>query len=323
MDAGSARGGGFERTRDGDLHRAIREDGFTLPRGLDTRSTLQIVLSAARPFLYIGAAIALVKSPLPLPLSLLLAFFPVLAAQRAFLTLVHDASHKLYSKDRGVNDLLADFLAAGFIGLFIRKYRKIHLAHHSANGSEDDPEHFGYEVVEKAGGWARFIFRYAVGLEIAYLLGKYHVKQDAYLGQRRVRSTAVDDPRRFEQASVLVAQAALLGTFWALGVWPLYLLWLYTAVTWSPLLSRLRFLAEHPGRGELTLSTRASWWERVYFAPYHFNYHLEHHLWPSLPPYTLQKAHDELLKAGFFERHPQYHARTYVETLSKYGKTTW
>lgn len=318
MEDSSTKGGRFERTRDGDLHEAIREDGFVLPRGLDARSSAWILASAALPFVYIAAAIVLVKSSLPLPITVLLAFLLIVAAQRAFLTLVHDASHKLYSKDRGWNDILADYLAAGFIGLFLRKYRKIHLAHHSANGSEDDPEHFGFEVVERAGGWGRFILRYAAGLELPYLLGKYHVSQDRYLGDHRVRSKTVDNPRRFEKLSVLVAQAALAATFWAFGVWSLYLVWLYAAVTWSPLLSRLRFLAEHPGRGKLTLSTEGSWWERIYFAPYHFNFHLEHHLWPSVPPYRLPRAHAALLRAGFFERHREYSAKSYIETLSKY-----
>ena len=322
MEDGSRKAGGFERTRDGDLHQAIREDGFVLPKGLDARSPLHIVFSAAQPFAYIAAAIVSVSGPLPLPLGVLLAFLLIVAAQRSFLTLVHDASHKLYSKDRARNDLLADYLAAGFIGLFLRKYRKIHLAHHTTNGSEDDPEHFGIEVVERAGGWGRFILRYAVGLEIPYLLGKYHVNQDGYLGDRRIHAKSVDNPRRFEKLSVLAAQAGLFTTFWAFGVWPLYLVWMYAAVSWSPMFSRLRFLAEHPGRGKLTLSTEGSWWERIYFAPHHFNFHLEHHLWPSVPPYRLPQIHAELLHTGFFERHREYHADSYVQTLAKYEPKT-
>ncbi len=318
MEDGSSKGGGFARTRDSDLHQAIREDNFVLPKGLDARSTVRIVLSAVQPFMYIAAAIVAVSGSLPLPVGVLLAFLLIVAAQRSFLTLVHDASHKLYSKDREWNDLLADYLAAGFIGLFLRKYRKIHLAHHSANGSADDPEYFGIEVVERAGGWSRFVLRYALGLEIPYLLGKYHVNQDGYLGDRRVHSKAVDNPRRFEKLSVVVAQAGLLVTFWSFGVWPLYLMWLYAAVSWSPMFSRLRFLAEHPGRGKLTLSTEGTWWERIYFAPHHFNFHLEHHLWPSVPPYRLPRTHAELLRSGFFERHSEYLAASYVETLAKY-----
>lgn len=327
MSDSSRRSGGdgetkFDRTRDGDLHRAIRTDGFKLDPGLNQRSTARVIVSAATPFAYIAVAIGVCTSPVPLVVKLLAAFALVLAAQRAFLTLVHDASHKLYSKDRGLNDVLADFLAAGFIGMLLRKYRKIHLAHHAANGSADDPEFFGYGVVTQAGGWARFVLRYALGMEIAYLLRKYHVGQDAYLGDKQVRRESVDKPRKAEKLSIVAAQLVLVACFWACGVVWLYALWLYVAVTWSPLLSRLRFLAEHPGHGELTMSTRGNWWELVYFAPYHFNFHLEHHLWPSVPPYNLQRVHQALQRSGFFERNPQFLARSFITTLSEYG-TKW
>lgn len=309
----------FKRTRDGDLHRAVRDHGFKLDKQLNDRSLPHIVASAARPFVYIAVAVAMSK-PLPTYLAAALAFLLFFAAQRAFLTLVHDASHKLYSRRRWRNDFLADFLAAGFIGMLLRKYRKIHLAHHAANGSDDDPEFFGFQVVRKAGGWALFVLRYAVCLEIPYLLKKYHVGQDQYLGDKGQRQRSVDEKRRFEKGSILLCQFVLLAVFFAAGeVW-LYGLWLYVAVTWSPLMSRLRFLAEHPGHGELTLCTRGTAWERIYFAPYHFNCHLEHHLWPAVPPYRLKRVHAALRRSGFFRENPQYFAETYLGTLSQYGR---
>ncbi|MCH9688216.1 MAG: fatty acid desaturase [Deltaproteobacteria bacterium] len=308
----------FDRTRDGDLHAALKKEGYRLPKELLQRSKAQILLSGARPFGYIAAAIGLASAGLAWPLVILAALPLFLAAQRAFLTLVHDASHKLYSEDRATNDLLADFFAAGFIGMLLRKYRKIHLAHHAANGSADDPEYFGYEVVTRAGGMARFILRYALGFEILYLLRKYHVGQDEYLGAKRIRKGSVDDVRRFEKLSIVTSQLALLAAMWAGGCLYLYPVWAYVAMSWSPLLSRLRFLAEHPGHGQLTKSTRGTWWELVYFAPYHFNFHLEHHLWPSLPPYRLPEAHDSLLRSGFFERNPSFLANSFVETLGEY-----
>ncbi len=310
----------FERTRDGDLHRAIKADGFKLPPGHAERSVWRVIVSAATPFAYIAAAVIAVRWFPSSFVSWLLAFALFVAAQRAFLTLVHDSSHKFFSRKRELNDILADYIAAGFIGMLLRKYRKIHLAHHAANGSADDPEHFGYEAVTRVGGWGTFILRYALGLEIPYLLRKYHVAQDEYLGRGRIRDESVDKPRRFEKLSIFVTQGLLAGTFWACGVLPLYPLWLYVAVTWSPLLSRLRFLAEHPGRGELTMSTRGTWWELIYFAPFHFNFHFEHHLWPSIPPYRLKGVHAALVDSGFFARNPQFLAESFVKTLSEYGR---
>jgi fatty acid desaturase len=308
------------RTRDGTLHDAIRDEGFVLPDELKRRSTGWIVAYASLPFAYTFGAAALGRSALPWWAQTLLAFPLVLAAQRTFLTLVHEASHKFYAAERATNDVLADFLAAGFIGMLVRKYRKIHLAHHSANGSADDPEFFGYEAVRRAGGWVLFIGRYVVGLELPSLLGKYHTKQDEFLGDARIKAASVDQPRRLEKLSIVACQLFLVALFLLAARAPhLYALWLYVAVTWSPLLSRLRFLAEHPGRGELTLSTRGTLLERIFVGPLNFNRHFEHHGWPAVPPYRLQAVHAALVESGFFSRRGQFLADSYVATLSGYG----
>jgi fatty acid desaturase len=308
------------RTRDGSLHAVIREEGFVLPDELKRRSIGWIVAFASLPFAYTFGAAALGRTALPWWAQTLAAFPLVLAAQRTFLTLVHEGSHKFYFNERGPNDILADFLAAGFIGMLVRKYRKIHLAHHSANGSDDDPEFFGYEAVRRAGGWALFIGRYVVGLEFPSLLAKYHTKQDEYLGDARLKAASVDQPRRLKKLSIVVCQLFLVALFaFAARAPHLYALWLYVAVTWSPLLSRLRFLAEHPGRGELTLSTRGTLWELIFIAPLNFNRHFEHHGWPAVPPYRLPAVHAALVESGFFSVQGQFLADSYVATLSAYG----
>ena len=57
--------------------------------------------------------------------------------------------------------------------------------------------------------------------------------------------------------------------------------------------------------------------ELLYFAPYHFNYHLEHHLWPTLPPYQLPEAHRYLVRDGYFDRHPEFLGNGYLRTLRR------
>lgn len=317
-DSGSLQ---FDRTRDADLHAAIRSERFTLAEASKTRSTAWICACAALPHFYIAVVALIALSPLVWWLQVLLAFAPTLLAQRAMLVLVHDASHRFYSKNRAANDVLADLLAAGFIGMLVRKYRKIHLAHHSANGSADDPEFFSYEVVRAAGGMPRFILGYALGLELPRLLRKYHTKQEAFLGEAAPVAAATEEQRRFEKLSIVTCQLFLVGLFALLRAPHLYLLWLYMAVTWSPLLSRLRFLAEHPGHGELTLTTEARFLERIFFAPLSFHFHFEHHLYPAVPPYRLAAVHADLSATGFFERHPEHVSRSFIVTLNAYERS--
>ena len=189
-----------------------------------------------------------------------------------------------------MNDRLANWISAGWIGMDVARYRKVHLQHHAHNGSTRDPEHVSFETVRQDGGLARMILRYATMMETARLVRKYFA---APAGGRQKREVSTVE-RLVGLAHILVCQIVLIATFTFAGVWWAYPLWLYLAVTFNPLLSRLRFLAEHPGEGDMTVTTLAPFLETAYFAPQSFNYHCEHHGWPMVPPYRLARLHQYL-----------------------------
>jgi fatty acid desaturase len=67
------------------------------------------------------------------------------------------------------------------------------------------------------------------------------------------------------------------------------------------LINRIRATAEHlrvPATHELnaTRTVLPSWWERLLIAPYGVNFHLEHHLFPSVPGYNLRRLHRGLMQ---------------------------
>jgi fatty acid desaturase len=97
---------------------------------------------------------------------------------------------------------------------------------------------------------------------------------------------------------------SLAGLWWA---W--VLMWLLPMMTWLPLVSRLRNIAEHalivenstdPLRHART--TYANWFERVLIAPYWVNYHCEHHMFTQIPCWNLPKAHQLLKQKGVTPR---------------------
>jgi fatty acid desaturase len=47
-----------------------------------------------------------------------------------------------------------------------------------------------------------------------------------------------------------------------------------------------------------TRTTIARWWERIFIAPNHVNYHLEHHLLMTVPHYRLPRLHRLLRERG-------------------------
>ncbi len=51
-----------------------------------------------------------------------------------------------------------------------------------------------------------------------------------------------------------------------------------------------------------TRTTYVRWFERLTVAPFHLNYHLEHHLLSSVPCYRLKAFHRFLQAKGLYEQ---------------------
>ena len=74
-----------------------------------------------------------------------------------------------------------------------------------------------------------------------------------------------------------------------------YLLWWGGYLFVYPLVTRLRFMGEHgvavdrlsADARENTATTLVSLWERILIAPNFVNYHLEHHMYPTVPFHAL------------------------------------
>jgi fatty acid desaturase len=107
---------------------------------------------------------------------------------------------------------------------------------------------------------------------------------------------------------MLITNAILLGILAALGHPALYLLWVGAWFTTYSFVTRLRSIAEHgmidDPADELrnTRTTLANPLERLFLAPNHVNYHLEHHLLMTVPHYRLPRMHRWLRERGVLER---------------------
>jgi fatty acid desaturase len=297
------------------LKSRLREEGVTLPRELFHRSTSAIILAALKPFalLIIGTLLFTQFRAYPV-LAVFCAFVFFLLSQRFMQTLVHDSAHLFYNKIRSRNDKLANWFCAGWIGQTTENYRKVHKAHHAFNGSLRDPEHMSFAGVEKNGGLLKMCISYISLGEAFRLFSKYYLEKNS-AGSQQAGPTA----RLWSMKHIAATQLALIAFFYLAGAPVLYLLWLYLAVSWSPLLSRLRFLLEHPGEDETTVTTYANFIDKSLFAPLNFNYHYEHHCWPNLPPYQFKQAHRYLAESGYYSRHPEIIRRGFSRRLFTRG----
>ena len=90
-------------------------------------------------------------------------------------------------------------------------------------------------------------------------------------------------------------------------LWPMFLLlWVVPILTWLKMIMRVRSIAEHfavenDHACTQSRTTLPSFLERVFVAPRHVNFHLEHHLYPSVPFFRLPQLHAVLMKDPVFQ----------------------
>ena len=240
------------------------------------------------------AAIAGVLWPILIPLCVAI----VGTRQLGLAILMHEAAHGGLSPNARFNDFLGHWLCAVPIGASLALYRPYHLSHHKYAQQAEDPD----LVLSAPFPVTRASLRRKI---VRDLTGQTFFKQRvlflfrAFANQRDedIAEGAVVTGRSV--APFLLVNAALLITATLAGVWWAYFaLWLLPLATWFPMVTRLRNIAEHAcveGSADdafrAARTTRASWWERAFIAPYWVNFHAEHHLFMHVPCWKLPALH--------------------------------
>ena len=240
--------------------------------------------------------------------------------------LMHECAHRSFTPSRALNDWIGQWLCAAPVFADLSIYRSYHMTHHVKTGTPDDPDlpnYRGYPVSKAS--LARKVLRDLVGitgLKAAATLAMLYAHAEpqklrfgyAYKKESADAGAALaDGPGKrtvghllWNARRILLVHAAALALLWACGHPMAYVLWPVSWLTTYMLVSRIRNAAEHgalPGTmsQDVWSNTRtvlASWWERLLFAPNFVNYHVEHHLAPTVPSYNLRRMHAILERKG-------------------------
>jgi fatty acid desaturase len=95
---------------------------------------------------------------------------------------------------------------------------------------------------------------------------------------------------------------------WAGHLVQYLVLWILPLVTVVQAILRLRAISEHGGTTDFSSPLTAArtnlapaWLAWLIF-PHHVNYHIEHHLYASVPHYHLRELHREMAERGVLEK---------------------
>jgi len=239
----------------------------------------------------------------PNPLTYLLAVMIIGARQLGLAILMHEAAHGGLHPNLKVNDWIGEWLCAAPTGASLKSYRPYHLTHHKYAQQAEDPDlilsapfpttrqSLRRKIIRDLTGQTFFKQRFGP------LLGK--LKGDQPKG-------AIFSGEIARQKPFLLWNLGLLVALSAFGLWWAWLaLWIVPMATWFPLVTRLRNIAEHalvakdePDPFRHARTTKANWLERLLIAPYHVNFHAEHHMFMHTPCWNLPLAHRLLEQKG-------------------------
>jgi fatty acid desaturase len=221
--------------------------------------------------------------------------------------LIHDFAHYRFIADKALSERIGDLLLAWPLMTTVDGYRQNHLAHHRYTNTEKDPDW----IIKL--GTMHFTFPQKWQYAMTNLMG-YLVGVSSYRDLRSLSARLGDKPLpRTYKLWRLGFYAAVAALLFATGAWWGFLIyWVVPFLTFFLLFLYVRSVAEHFGsmdyEHELGSSRTVLPYlaERAFFAPHNVNYHLDHHLYPSVPFYNLPKLHALLLAD------PEYRAKAHI-----------
>ena len=271
------------------------------------------VLKPWKAYSYILLDWVIIFSTIAVAIKIANPFFTVLALvvigsrQHALLLIMHDAAHMRLSNNRKINQVIADLLLAFPHFVTTAKYKDTHLAHHRHLNTDLDPDwqlkksnsDWDFPKTRRAVWW--LLLRQLIGLNTAYTIITIYRFAAAKSETGAVSETTVSF--KLLRLCYYILAAAMISY---LHVWGLFLLyWVLPVFTVLPFIFRIRSIAEHFGLAwshELnsTRNVELNFFESFFIVPHSANYHLAHHLYPSVPFYNLKKLQTVLMQSEVY-----------------------
>src|SRR3954468_795175 len=283
-----------------------------LVRELTRRSAWRASAAILADVAVLALAIGIALAYWPNPLVLLPAVIIIGTRQHALFVITHDAAHYLLYERRWLNEVIGRACAM-IQGLSMCTYRVIHRLHHNNLYGPLDPDtalHGGYPRGRNY--LVRKLLKDLSGLTAwktyAYFLGGAPALNTATNTAVRPLDDTSETLRREareDRNAVVFLHVVVLFLFAISGYLVQYLvLWVLPLVTLVQAILRRRAIAEHGAARDFSSPLTAARtnlgpaWLRWLIFPPQVNYHIEHHLYASVPHYHLPRLHLEMQRHG-------------------------
>ena len=237
----------------------------------------------------------------PNPWVYAVAFLIIGSRQHGLAILAHETAHRALFENKALNEWVGKYLIAAPYGGDMIAYRHYHLKHHRFAQTELDPDlPLSAKFPTTKASLRRKFLRDISGLTFLRIrLATFKMSRS---GERMAGTEAFD---KKSSLPFWISNAVLFGVFVLIEhPWLFLTLWLLPLWTWFFACLRLRNIAEHcmttDDDNPLThaRTTHANIIERIFFAPYWVNYHVEHHAYMFVPCYRLKALHRAMIAAG-------------------------
>jgi fatty acid desaturase len=278
--------------------------------------------SAWRPYFDIGLCWAMIagclylcnKSLLFLPLAV-----PVIASRlHGLVVIMHDGAHNLISKNSVVNDFVSNVFCSFPLQLSTEIYRKSHYKHHQYTQTPQDPN---FVIMQREEAWhfpkPKEEVKKILLKDLLVMTMKEHM---VILKEWQVLPN-FKNTTKLEKYLFPVFILSFLGATAYFGLWKEFFILQGSSLLINPIV-RMRAMSEHihheaTGQTKMhklheTPTINASFLERFFIAPFNTNRHLEHHVYPTIPYYNLEKAHELVSKTQLYKDHCWYELDGYL-----------
>lgn len=318
-----------------EVNEVLENKKFDL-KALSKPNTWASIGQIALEYICIAATIWLCTTYWSWPLYIISLMF-IACRQHALGVIMHDGVHYKIATNKKLNDIITEYIVALPIFTPLLDWRRAHFSHHRNPNSDEDPD---WMIKQNNSEWVfpkkkidfiKLIFKYSFCINLITLpLNKnLNIKQKikyfirAFLGTRpspRLKQEKPLRPKRYNYIINTIFYISLFSSVVYLGIFKEFLMfWIFPLLAWAQFLTRIRSIAEHFGIENDNIYDKSrtmypTLLDKLFLgASWNINYHLDHHLYPSVPSYRIKKLH------SLIKDLPEYRARAHITENGFYG----